>query len=174
MAVKTGNSLKKAERDIKSGPISVNKKLKRALKAEVVLGIILLGVVALLTNGTLPAGEIQTVEAQDVKYGFSTLEFTEQVKFDIEIFPFTSGSNTIKVDVTDFAGNPLSDLDKVQIKISNPQRNIAPIEISIESIEDEVGTKFQGEVTFGFSGYWQVEVEAQRIQNANEVRLSIF
>ena len=159
---------KKAEKNIKSGTISVNKKLKRALKAEAALGIILLGVVALLTNGTLPEGEIQTVEAQEVTYGFSTLEFADQVKFNIEIFPFTSGANSITVEATDFVGNPVSDLEEVKVKISNPQRNISPIIIPMESIGENENTKFQGESTFGFSGYWQIEVEAQRSQSANE------
>ena len=159
---------KKAEKNIKSGTISVNKKLKRALKAEVTLGIILLGVVALLTNGTLPEGEIRTVEAQEVTYGFSTLEFGDQTKFNIEIFPFTSGPNSITVEATDFVGNPISDLDEVKVKISNPQRNISPIVIPMEIIDGSENTKFQGETTFGFSGYWQVEVEAQRTESANE------
>ena len=162
---------KKAEKNIKSGKISVNKKLKRALKVEAAIGIVLLGVVALLTNGTLPEGEIQTVQAQEVSYGFSTLEFSDQTKFNIEIFPFTSGANSIKVEATDFSGNPLSDLDSIKVKISNPQRNIAPIVIPMEPVEqnnDQAATKFQGDVTFGFSGQWQIEVEAQRTQNANE------
>jgi hypothetical protein len=50
---------KNAEKNFSSGKILVHKKLKKSLKVDVVLGIILLGVVALLTNGTLPAGEIQ-------------------------------------------------------------------------------------------------------------------
>ncbi|MFB5647059.1 MAG: CopD family protein, partial [Candidatus Nitrosomaritimum yanchengensis] len=56
---------------------SIHKKLKRSLKTDVALGIILLGVVALLTNGTLPAGEIQKVEAQDAVYGFRTIAYSE-------------------------------------------------------------------------------------------------
>ena len=55
-----------AEKNFKSGKISVHKKLKKTLKADVVLGVIILGVVALLTNGTLPAGEIQKVEFEFV------------------------------------------------------------------------------------------------------------
>jgi copper transport protein len=60
---------KNAEKNLQSGKISVYKKLKKSLKIDVVLGIILLGVVALLTNGTLPAGEIQKVDAQEIKIG---------------------------------------------------------------------------------------------------------
>jgi copper transport protein len=52
---------KNAEKNFSSGKILVHKKLKKSLKVDVVLGIILLGVVALLTNGTLPAGEIQNL-----------------------------------------------------------------------------------------------------------------
>ena len=31
--------------------------------------------------------------------------------------------------------------------------------------------EFQGEITFGFSGEWLVEVEAQRTENANESKI---
>jgi copper transport protein len=54
-----------------------------------------LGIVALLANGTLPAGEIQKVEAQEVTYDFRTIEFSESAKYDIEITPFTSGLKII-------------------------------------------------------------------------------
>ena len=155
---------------LESKVISIHKKLKRSLKVEAILGIILLGVVALLANGTLPAGEIQKVDAQQVLYGFRTIEFSENAKFDIEITPFSSGANTILVKITDLDNNQLQDADEVKVKISNPQRNISPIEIPMIKISQEEGTttEFQGELTFGFSGQWQTEIEIQRIQNANE------
>jgi copper transport protein len=158
------------EKSIESKSLSVHKKLKRSLKVDAVLGIILLGVVALLANGTLPAGEIQKVEAQEVVYGFRTLEFSESAKYDIEITPFSSGTNTIFVKISDFENNPLPDAEEVKVKISNPQKNISPIEIQMTKIEQAEGmpAKFQGEMTFGFSGQWQTEVEIQRQQNANE------
>ena len=161
---------KTGEKNIDSGKISVHKKLKRSLKVDVALGIILLGVVALLTNGTLPAGEIQKVEAQEIVYGFKTIEFTENAKFEIDISPFSSGINTILVKVSDFESNPLEDSEQVKVKVSNPSKSISPIEVTMEPIkqkEDRL-TEFQGELTFGFSGEWLVEVEAQRTENANE------
>ena len=161
---------KSGEKAIDSKSISVHKRLKRSLKVDVTLGIILLGVVALLANGTLPAGEIQKVDAQQVLYGFRTIEFSESAKFDIEITPFSSGTNTILVKITDFENNQLQDADEVKVKISNPQRNISPIEVPMSNISQEEGepAKFEGEVTFGFSGQWQTEIEIQRTQNANE------
>ena len=161
---------KTGEKNIDSGRISVHKKLKRSLKVDVALGVILLGVVALLTNGTLPAGEIQKVEAQEVVYGFKTIEFTENAKFEIDISPFSSGTNTILVKVSDFGGNPLEDSEQVKVKVSNPSKSISPIEVTMEPIKQEENqpTEFQGELTFGFSGEWLVEVEAQRTENANE------
>ena len=162
-----------AEKNFSSGKISVHKKLKRTLKIDAVLGIILLGVVALLTNGTLPAGEIQQVDAQEIVYGFKTIEFTENVKFDIDITPFSSGANTILIKTSDFEGNPLKDSNQVKVKISNPAKNISPIEIPMEIIKQSENrpVEFQGEVTFGFSGEWLVEVEAQRTENANESKI---
>ena len=161
---------RKAESNPDLSSIKVYKKLKKALKAEISLGIALLAVVALLTNGTLPAGEVQTVDAQQITYGFSTQEFSEQAIFDLQLRPFTSGANTLKVKVTDFSGNPISDMDGVKAKVSNPSRNISPIEIVMSTIEseDQKIPEFQGDITFGFSGNWQIEVEAQRSENANE------
>ena len=164
---------KNAEKNFSSGKISVHKKLKRSLKVDAVLGIIILGVVALLTNGTLPAGEIQKVDAQEIVYGFKTIEFTENAKFDIDISPFSSGTNTILVKASDFEGNPLYDSNQVKVKISNPTKNISPIEVPMEMIKQEEGrpTEFQGELTFGFSGEWLIEIEAQRTENANESKI---
>ena len=93
---------KGAEKNLQSGKITVHKKLKRSLKVDAALGIVLLGVVALLTNGTLPAGEIQKVDAQEIIYGFKTTEFTDNAKFDVDISPFSSGTNTILVKVSDY------------------------------------------------------------------------
>jgi copper transport protein len=160
---------KSGEIAINSKSISVHKRLKRSLKVDATLGIILLGVVALLANGTLPAGEIQKVDAQQVLYEFRTIEFSESAKFDIEISPFSSGTNSILVKITDFDNNQLQDADEIKVKISNPQKNISPIEIPmIKTNQEGAPMEFQGEMTFGFSGQWQTEIEIQRIQNANE------
>jgi copper transport protein len=162
-----------AEKNFSSGKISIHKKLKRTLKIDAILGIILLGVVALLTNGTLPAGEIQQVDAQEIVYGFKTIEFTENVKFEIDITPFSSGANTILIKTSNFEGSPLNDSNQVKVKISNPSKNISPIEIPMEIIKQSENrpVEFQGEVTFGFSGEWLVEVEAQRTEHANESKI---
>jgi copper transport protein len=164
---------KNAEKNLSSDKIRVHKKLKRSLKVDAVLGIILLGVVALLTNGTLPAGEIQKVDAQEIVYGFKTIEFTENTKFDIDISPFSSGTNTILVKASDFDGKQLYDSDQIKVKVSNPSKNISPIEVPMDIIrqEEDRPIEFQGELTFGFSGEWLVEIEAQRTENANESKI---
>ena len=160
---------KSAENSLNSKSFSVHRKLRRSLKVDAVLGIILLGVVALLANGTLPAGEIQKVDAKEISYDFRTIEFSETAKYDIHIAPFSSGVNTISVKISDFENNRLQDADELKVKISNPQRNISPIEIPLVKIDQEdKPIEFQGEITFGFSGRWQTEIEIQRVQNANE------
>ena len=167
------NIQRNAEKNFSSGKIHVHKKLKRSLKIDVMLGVILLGVVALLTNGTLPAGEIQKVDAQETVYGFKTIEFTENSKFNIDISPFSSGTNTILVKVSDFNGNPLPDSNQIKVKISNPTKNISPIEIPMNLIKQDENKpyQFEGELTFGFSGEWLIEIEAQRTENANESKI---
>ena len=164
---------KSGENNFASGKISVHKKLKRSLKVDAALGIVLLGVVALLTNGTLPAGEIQKVDAQEIVYGYKTIEFTENARFDIDISPFSSGTNTITVKVSDTGGNPLYDSNEVKVKVSNPSKSISPIEVPMEITKqgDSRPSEFKGDVTFGFSGEWLVEVEAKRTENANESKI---
>jgi len=144
-----------------------SKKLVKPLKASAIIGIILLGVVSLLVNSSLPAGEVQTAEAQSVTLGFSSVLFSEQAKFDVSVLPVGVGPNTINVIVSTIDGEPMSDISGLKIKVSNPQRNISPIEISTIQSSDEI-TEFEGEATFGFAGTWQIEIEAQRTQTANE------
>ena len=144
-----------------------SKKLVKPLKASAVIGIILLGVVSLLVNSSLPAGEIQTADAQTAMFGFSSVLFSEQAKFDVSVLPVGVGLNTISVVVSTIDGELMSDVSGLKIKVSNPQRNISPIEISTIQSSDEI-TKFEGEATFGFAGTWQIEIEAQRTQTANE------
>jgi len=144
-----------------------SKKLAKPLKASAVIGIILLGVVSLLVNSSLPAGEVQTAEAQTAMFGFSSVLFSEQAKFDVSVLPVGVGPNTISVVVSTIDGEPMSDISGLKIKVSNPQRNISPIEISTIQSSDEV-TEFEGAATFGFAGTWQIEIEAQRTQAANE------
>nr|AIE92374.1 copper resistance D domain-containing protein (ycnJ) [uncultured marine thaumarchaeote AD1000_21_H05] len=144
-----------------------SKKMVKPLKASAVTGIILLGVVSLLVNSSLPAGEIQTADAQTATFGFSSTLFSEQAKFDVSVLPVGVGPNTISVIVSTIDGESMSDISGLKIKVSNPQRNISPIEISTTQSSDVI-TKFEGETTFGFAGTWQLEIEAQRTQAANE------
>ena len=164
---------KTAEKNFQSGKINVHGKLRRSLKVDAALGVILLGVVALLTNGTLPEGEFQDASAQEIIYGFKTIEFTDNAKFEIQITPFSSGVNTILVQVSDFNNNPIYDANAIKVKMANPSKNISPIEIPMEITKEEndIPTEFQGELTFGFSGEWQLEIESKRTENANESKI---
>ena len=160
---------KQAERNLKSGKTFTFNKLSKPLRAEAMVGIALLGVVALLVNSSLPAGEVQTADAQSTALGFSSTLFSEQAKFDVSIIPVGVGPNTISVLVSTVSGEPLQDISSVKIKVSNPQRNVAPIEIPITELKSNDGTtRFEGDTTFGFAGTWQIEVEAQRTQAVNE------
>ena len=144
-----------------------SKKLAKPLKASAITGIILLGVVSLLVNSSLPAGEVQTADAQTATFGFSSVLFSEQAKFDVSVLPVGVGPNTINVIVSTIDGEPMSDISGLKIKVSNPQRNISPIEVTTTQSNDMI-TEFVGEATFGFVGTWQIEIEAQRTQAANE------
>ena len=158
---------KTAESKLESGSLVVHKKLKRSLRTEAALGIILLGVVALLTNSSLPTTQAEE-QMQKVSYGLDTSVFSENGRFDLNINPFRVGANTVLVSALDLQGNPLEDLSSISIKISNPQRNIAPFEVPLDKSESS-NSIYQGRLTFGFSGKWNIEIEAQRTDHANEI-----
>ena len=148
--------------------LNISKKISKPLKFEAGLGIALLAVVALLVNSSLPAGEIQSADAIQGTFGYQSILFSENAKFDVKVLPAGIGSNTISVIVSSFDDKPLADISGLKIKVSNPQKSIAPIEARVtENIQNSI-TKYSAETTFGFAGNWQIELEAQRVENSNE------
>ena len=148
--------------------LDISKKIGKPLKIEAGLGIALLAVVALLVNSSLPAGEIQSADALQGTFGYESVLFSENAKFDVKVLPAGIGSNTISVIVTSYDDKPLADISGLKVKVSNPQKNISPIEAEvIEDVQDSI-TKYSADATFGFAGNWQIELEAQRAENSNE------
>ena len=148
--------------------LNISRKISKPLKFEAGLGIALLAVVALLVNSSLPAGEIQSADAIQGTFGYESVLFSENAKFDVKVLPAGIGSNTISVIVTSYDDKPLTDISGLKIKVSNPQKNISPIEAEVtENIQDST-TKYSADTTFGFAGNWQIELEAQRAENSNE------
>lgn len=160
-----------AERSLQSGPL-VHKKLRRSLRAEAALGIALLGVVALLTNSSLPASDGADTQVTQTTYGFDTSVFSESSRYDVSIYPFITGQNSISISPTGLGGEPMDDVDSIRVKISNPQRSITPIEVPMSRSESG---SYEGDVTFGFGGVWNIEILATRTQHGNEVAsFSVF
>ena len=147
---------------------NISKKISKPLKFEAGLGIALLAVVALLVNSSLPEGEIQSADALQPTFGYESILFSENAKFDVKVEPAGIGQNTISVIVSSFDDKPLDDISGLKVKVSNPQKNISPIlaEVS-ETVQNSI-TKYTADATFGFAGNWQIELEAQREQNSNE------
>jgi len=161
--------IQQAKKDLKS--TSVFKKLKRPLRFEAGLGIALLAVVALLVNSSLPDGEIQSVSAEQGMTGYESSLFSENARFDVTVAPVGIGVNQIDVIVSGLDDQPLSDISSLKIKVSNPSRSIASIEAEVTENKisgQDIFTKYSAEPTFSFAGIWQIELEAQRTENANE------
>ena len=148
--------------------LNISRKISKPLKVEAGLGIALLAVVALLVNSSLPAGEVQSADALQGTFGYESIMFSENAKFDVKVEPAGIGPNTISVIVSSFDDKPLADISGVKIKVSNPQKNIAPIIADVTEDEQNSIIKYSADTTFGFAGNWQIELEAQREQNSNE------
>jgi copper transport protein len=161
---------KPAQKTLESGKIFVYNKFRRSLKIESIVGIVLLGVVAMLVNSSLPQSGLQETQAEG-KEEYKTLQFSNTVRFDISINPLSTGTNTVTTSINSLNGEPLNDISKVVLKVSNPQKDISPIDIELlptKSVDSNSLTQFVGNATIGFSGTWHVEIVALRTQNANE------
>lgn len=157
-----------ASGSVKRGQIRIFHKLRKMLRIEFALGVVLLGVVAALINGTLPSGEISDDVAM-ASGGFKTVKFTENTKFEIEMEPYFTGVNGIYVRASNLDGSAVEGQSGIHIKVSNPERNIFPLSIELEpqAQRGEI-SEYAGEVVFGFAGTWVVEIESQREQEGNE------
>ena len=160
---------RKGEVDLKNNTPKVYNKINKTLKAESVLGVILLLFVALLTNTGLPASEVQTVDAHAQNSGLRLIDFSENAKFDISLDPFSTGKNRITVTPSNVDDSQIEDMTGLKVKISNPIKNIRAIEVPMTKITSQnTFDTFEGEVTFGFSGTWIIEVEIQRTEKIND------
>jgi len=162
---------KPAQKTLEYGKIFVFNKFRKSLKIEAIIGIALLGVVAMLVNSSLPQSELQETQAEKELLEYKTLQFSNAAKFDISINPLSTGTNTIITSINSLDGEPLDDISEVILKISNPQKDISPIDtmlIPTKSPDSNLLTQFVGNATIGFSGTWQIEIIALRTQNANE------
>lgn len=144
---------------------SIMKKLRRSLRIELFLGVALLASVALLTNTTLPGGEAQQTASSVAPAGLDTVLYSAGAAFDTTVWPLTAGSNTVTVFVTDPQGNPLNDLEGVRVTITSVDQGIAPLKIDLA---ESANNTYSGNVTLGFWGRWDLQLEAIRSVSANE------
>ena len=163
----------------------VLRRLSPGLRAEAAVGLALIGVVALLANSTLPDGEIRAAGAAGSGAGYpegaapayaglSTVGYTEGAAFGVEVRPLAPGANTVRVAVAGHDGAPLGDVEGVRVKVSNPLRGISPIEAPVREGGGGGGgaaggiATYEADVSLGFPGEWQLEVEALRSGSPNE------
>lgn len=144
----------------------VYRTLKSSLRYEAVLGMSLLVVVAVLINGTLPAGyDTTSIYSAQEDTGQKLIAYSANTRFDVTIQPYTTGINGIYITTHNLDGTSVEEETGIGIKISNPDRNITPVSVDTTPEEGE----YQGEAVFGFAGRWLLEIESQRQGVANEV-----
>jgi copper transport protein len=159
----------------------------RSIKIEAVLGILLLGAVAVLTNTGLPASEFQNqlqqigensqriniqnllittsgtntgIGDQGVAGGYSATQYLDNAtaRIKLTIDPFVVGNNNFEVEFLDPSGNPI-DMKTAGIKLTQTEENIGPIEIQTNKVSEGV---FTANASFGLAGPWDLLVEGAR------------
>ena len=158
--------------------VDVHSRFNKSLKIESVIGVALLLSVALLTNTSLPEGElsVQTSTAEGmvdngvvdgmISGNFTKTQFTDNAIVNISIEPARVGLNNFVVNITDRSGSVIDDIQEVQVKLIQAREGIGPLISNPTKISD---TRFDDNTAFTTNGRWSVEVLAQRQTGLNIV-----
>lgn len=128
---------------------TAERRLRRALLLEVLIGIVILAVTALLVNAA-PARELDTGPY------LATLT-TKQVSFDVTITPANRGANEMHLFTLTPSGGT-TDPTEVSAQMSQKENDIAPIKVNL--IRLAPGHYTSAGFTVPFSGDWQLTVKA--------------
>jgi copper transport protein len=147
----------------------------RTLKGEASVGIVLLLMVSLMANGTLPAGEFPRFASQDPQAAFADrpqdrgyvqILFTPAGRIDLAVQPFAVGQNTFTLSFLELDGTPASGIESASVRMTNIERGIGPI--TVETTKKSEGI-YTADASFGIAGTWSVVVEAVRPASTNIV-----
>ena len=171
-------------------------RFNRSIKIEAILGILLLGAVAVLTNTGLPESEFQGQIQQNVAAnsqqtdiqnllittsgpnngvgdqgpagGYSDTQYLENTtaRIKLTIDPYAVGKNNFEIEFLNSSGSPV-DMRAVDIKLTQTEENIGPIEIQTNKVSEGL---FTANASFGLAGPWDLIVEGVR-NEANELNL---
>jgi putative copper export protein/streptogramin lyase/methionine-rich copper-binding protein CopC len=171
----------------------------RSIKTEAILGILLLGAVAVLTNTGLPASEFQRQLQQSgensqqtdiqnflittsgtnngfgdqgIASGYSATQYLDNATARIKLMidPFEVGNNNFEVEFLDPSGN-LIDMRTVGIKLTQTEENIGPIEIQTNKVSEGI---FTANASFGLAGPWDLLLEGVRNETSALNLISTF
>jgi putative copper export protein/streptogramin lyase/methionine-rich copper-binding protein CopC len=182
---------KGSQRNPQMGWLITISRFNRSIKIEAILGILLLGAVAVLTNTGLPQSEFQGQVQQnfasksqqtDIQSllittsgandgignqgpmgGYSDTQYLENgtARIELTIEPYAVGKNNFSIEFLNLTGGQIN-VRTVDIKLTQTEENIGPIEIQTNKISEGL---FTANASFGISGPWEVLVEGVRNEN---------
>lgn len=157
----------------------------RYIKAEAIVGFLLIGSIAVLVDSGLPAIQFQNELAQQQQqiphvYAFTTPlvtqnQFTETRFTDIgdkivlAISPFYSGNNNLTLSFFDPNGNPLGSVNSTTITLNQVDKGIGPLVVGYNPLEPQFKSSGSQEISpgvfsmstsaFAIPGHWEANVE---------------
>ena len=138
--------------------------LRRSVWAEAVLGIVILGITAVLVNAT-PAA---TANAGGNEGAAGVTMRSNRVVIDVTIAPARAGRNDVHVSTFTPAGAPM-DVAELTVTLDQPSRNIAPITVPLRKLGP--GHYLSPGFDIPIAGDWRVTGKA-RLTDVDEVTLT--
>jgi copper transport protein len=138
--------------------------LRRSVWAEAFLGIVILGVTAVLVN----AAPAATANAGGNEGAAGVTMRSNQVVIDVTIAPARAGRNDVHVSTFTPAGAPM-DVAELTVTLDQPSRNIAPITVPLRKLGP--GHYLSPGFDIPIAGDWRVTGKA-RLTDVDEVTLT--
>lgn len=137
--------------------------LRRSVWAELVIGLAVLGVTAVLVNATPSV----TAAAPNGGVAGVTLR-SAQVVVDVTVSPALAGRNDVHVSTYSRAGGPL-DVEEITVTFDLPSRDIAPIDVPLRRLGP--GHYLSPGFDIPIAGEWRATARV-RLSDVDQVTLS--
>ena len=133
--------------------------LKRLLKGEAALAVLILAAVGMLTS-LEPARQVASRELAETRQSISFSDTVSTDNIQLEVSPGRVGSNALVVTLTDRLGRPIANADEVLVRLVFLESDLGDDTLAATSLGD--GRYVREGAQLSIAGVWQAELVVRR------------
>jgi copper transport protein len=133
----------------------VSRRFRATLRLEALLGLLTLLMAAYLATTSPPHMAMSTIPE-----GFRHEREVGDVRLTIEVWPFHPGLNTMRLTVTDGAGQPLRNATAAMLQLQPPHIDVGPVAVTLDP--ESPGRFVKTGPFLGMEGLWRSRLTVQQ------------